>query len=293
MSSTPSPHHQRTPLQIFEHFSLEMTGRDVDGLRAARDTIPPGTKVNITFLGTEDLQTRVRAAGAVRGLGLVPVPHISARRIGSKARLEEFLSRLRDVGASERVLVVGGDPATPAGPYADSHDLIRTGLLPAHGVREVSIAGYPEGHPAIDARSLWRSLDDKLRSLHEQGLASTIVTQFAFDPAPVLSWIDAVRARGVTSTIRVGTPGPASMKRLLGYATRFGVGANTMILKKYGLSLTNLLGTAGPERFVEELSARIAGEPGAGEIFLHFYTFGGLSATTEWVRARLPVRGDG
>ena len=60
---------------------------------------------------------------------------------------------------------------------------------------------------------------------------------------------------GSTRTIRVGTPGPAGIKRLLGFARRFGIGANAMIVKKYGFSLTNLMGTAGPDKFVTDLSA--------------------------------------
>ena len=102
-----------------------------------------------------------------------------------------------------------------------------------------------------------------------------------------MAWIEAVRDRGIDSTIRVGTPGPAGIKRLLGFARRFGVGANAMIVKKYGFSLTNLMGTAGPDRFVTDLSAllaetaptsrcRTAHDPAAGPVKLHFYTFGGL-----------------
>ncbi|MGZ8805015.1 MAG: methylenetetrahydrofolate reductase [Microbacterium sp.] len=245
-------------LELVNGYSLEMTGKDVPGLMEAKDCIPAGTKINVTFLGNEDLEMRVAAAKAVRELGFVPVPHISARRLASRAQLEEFLSRLQDVGATDSVFVVGGDPTTPEGPYEDSYDVIRTGLLLDYGVKEVSIAGYPEGHPDISDEVLWRALDEKSLSLVQQGLDATILTQFAFDTDPVLAWIDAVRARGIGSTIRIGTPGPAGIKRRLGFARRFGIGANAMIVKKYGFSLTNLMGTAGPDAFVTDLSAMLA-----------------------------------
>jgi len=291
-------------LELLTGYSLEMTGKDVPGLMAAKDSIPAGSKINVTFLGNEDLEMRVAAAKAVRELGFVPVPHISARRLASRAQLEEFLSRLQDVGATDSVFVVGGDPTTPEGPYEDSYDVIRTGLLLDYGVKEVSIAGYPEGHPDISDEVLWRALDEKSLSLVQQGLDSTILTQFAFDTDPVLTWIDAVRDRGITSTIRIGTPGPAGIKRLLGFARRFGIGANAMIVKKYGFSLTNLMGTAGPDTFVTDLSAMLA-DPSVpelvegsitadastgsatgrrGPVKLHFYTFGGLLATADWAR---------
>lgn len=265
-------------------YSLEMTGKDVPGLTEARDSIPAGTKINVTFLGNEDLDMRVAASKAVRDMGFIPVPHISARRLSSQGQLEEFLGRLQEVGATESVFAVGGDPAEPEGPYPDSLSIIRTGLLQQYGVKEVSIAGYPEGHPDISTDTLWRHLEDKSAALAEQGLGATILTQFAFDTDPVIDWVKGVRERGITSTIRIGTPGPAGIKRLISFARRFGVGANAMIVKKYGFSLTNLMGTAGPDTFVTDLSGLLARDPASGEVKLHFYTFGGLKATADWAQ---------
>lgn len=275
--------------QLVQGFSLEMTGKDVPGLQEAAHAIPKGTKINVTFLGNEDLPMRVAASKAVRELGFVPVPHISARRLRSESELREFLAALQEVGATEHVFAVGGDPAQPEGPYPDSLSVIRTGILQEYGAKEVSIAGYPEGHPDIADPVLWQHLEDKSTALKEQGLDAVILTQFAFDTDPVIAWIDAVRAKGIDSQIRVGTPGPAGIKRLLGFARRFGIGANAMIVKKYGFSLTNLMGTAGPERFVSDLSSLLA-ERDRGEVTLHFYTFGGLLATADWVREYLAAQ---
>lgn len=271
-------------VDLVEDFSLEMTGKDVPSVREARLAIPQGTKINVTFLGNEDLEMRVHAAQAVKELGFVPVPHISARRLASQRQLEEFLSRLEEVGATGSVFAVGGDPTQPEGPYADSLSIIRTGLLQKYGVKEVSIAGYPEGHPDIKTEALWKHLEDKTAALNDQGLESVILTQFAFDTDPVLTWVNDVRARGIDSQIRIGTPGPAGIKRLLGFAKRFGIGANAMIVKKYGFSLTNLVGTAGPDKFVTELADLLAEDSANGAVKLHFYTFGGLLATSEWAQ---------
>ncbi|WP_159500477.1 methylenetetrahydrofolate reductase [Microbacterium sp. 18062] len=267
-----------------------MTGKDVPGLEEARGVIPAGTKINVTFLGNEDLQMRVAAAKAVKDFGFTPVPHISARRLSSQAQLEEFLAALQEVGATEHVFAVGGDPAEPEGPYPDSLSVIRSGILQQYGVKEVSIAGYPEGHPDIPTDVLWRHLEDKSRALTEQGLDAVILTQFAFDTDPVTSWIRTVREKGIDTEIRIGTPGPAGIKRLIGFARRFGVGANAMIVKKYGFSLTNLMGTAGPDRFVTDLAALLAQDPSSGNVRLHFYTFGGLLATSQWARDYVAAR---
>lgn len=269
-------------LNLLSDFSLEMTGKDVPALEDARGSIPPGTRVNVTYLGNEDLDMRVTAARAVRESGLIPVPHISARRLTSPQQLEEFLGRLQQVKVSSRVFVVGGDPHTPEGPYADSAAVIRTGLLQRYGVTGVSISGYPEGHPDISDDALDSALQEKADLIREQQLEGTILTQFGFDTEPVIRWISAVRARGIDFPIRVGVPGPAGIKRLLGYARRFGVASSAGIVQKYGFSLTNLLGTAGPDRFVTDLASRLDGA-GLGTVQLHFYTFGGMRATADWV----------
>ncbi|MCX4767261.1 methylenetetrahydrofolate reductase [Streptomyces sp. NBC_01275] len=266
---------------LLEDFSLEMTGKDVPKLEEARDSIPQGTRINVTFLGNEDLEMRLSAARAVKRLGFVPVPHISARRLGSRADFERFLAGLHADGTSDDVFLVGGDPAHPEGPYEDALSLIDTGLLQEYGVRHVGVTGYPEGHPAIDGDVLWSALQDKHAALAARPLEGGVITQFGFDVDPVLAWVEEVRRRGIGLPVRIGVPGPAGVRRLMAYASRFGVGTSASVVRKYGLSLTNLMGTAGPDRFLRDLA--MAYDPGRhGELKIHFYTFGGLRATSEW-----------
>lgn len=267
---------------LLARHSLEMTGKDVSSLLEAAGMIPAKTRINVTFLGAEDSATRVAAARAVRDSGFVPVSHISARRLASEAMLVDMLRALQADGTADEVLVVGGDPSTPEGPYQDSIDLINSGVLGEHGVRRVSIGGYPEGHPEIDDAVLWSALQTKCALLAEQDLAGDIVTQFSFDVEAVLSWVASVRACGIDLPIRIGVPGPAGIRRLLSYAKRFGVGTSALVAKKYGLSLTNLLGTAGPDRFITELQ-HTRDTIQHGELRLHFYTFGGMGPTSKWI----------
>lgn len=270
--------------ELVKSASLEMTGRDVWALWDAAHLIPAGTKINVTFLSAEEPGDRIAAVRAVKELGFTPVPHIAARRLASQAELEEYLGRLQELSATEHVFVVGGDPAEPVGPYPDALSVIRTGILPEFGVREVSIAGYPDGHPDIGDELLWHHLEQKSAALQQQELGATIITQFGFDADAVLSWIRDVRDRGIDTEIRVGAPGPAGIKRILGFARRVGVGVNAMVVRKYGFSLTNLLGTAGPDRFVSDLSNLVAEDPRTGRVGLHLYTFGGLVATSTWMK---------
>ena len=267
---------------LLRDFSLEMTGKDAGRLEEARGTIPPGTRINVTFLENEDGRMRLDAVKAAKRFGYVPVPHISARRLRSQQQLEEYLSALAAEDASQNVLVIAGDPTEPLGPFDDALAVINSGLLQQYGARNIGVGGYPEGHPAIPESALWSALEAKDAALKELGLPGVVITQFGFDVDPVLKWLEAVRERGIDMPVRVGVPGPAGVRRLLSYAARFGVGTSTGIAKKYGFSITNLMGTAGPDKFIRALDEGLDPER-HGEVKLHFYTFGGLRATSEWV----------
>ncbi len=268
---------------LLDHYSIEMTAKDVPYLEEAADVIPKGTKIPVTFLPGETFEMRIAAARRVRELGFLPIPHISARRLHSQEELESFLGGLQREVGTDHAFIVAGDPPQPLGPYEDALSIIRTGLLAKYGIRRVGISGYPEGHPDIGNEKLWQAKREKQAAILERGHDFAVVTQFSFDAEPVLVWLEQVRKAGIQALVRVGVPGPASVKRLLAFASRCGVGASTKVMKKYGMSLTRLLTTAGPDKLIEELAAGL--DPVRhGEVLLHFYPFGGLRTTAEWVR---------
>lgn len=268
---------------LLSDYSVEMTGKDDKTIEEHPDIYAPRTRVNVTFLSNEDMNMRVTASRAVKEAGYVPVPHISARRLRTEDELTEFLEALAAVDATDSVFAVGGDPSSPMGPYEDSLTLIRSGQLQRYGVRHVSISGYPEGHPDISDHVLRKALREKIAALADNGLAGSIITQFGFDVDPVVTWLTELRDSGIDLPVRVGVPGPAGIKRLLSYAKRFGVASSAGVAQKYGFSLSNLLGTAGPDRFIRQLAEEVRHEK-HGPVKLHFYTFGGLKATGEWIR---------
>lgn len=268
---------------LLNNYSIEMTAKDVPHLEEAADIIPKGTKIPVTFLPGETFEMRIAAAKRVKELGFLPIPHISARRLSSQAELEGFLAGLQREVGTDHAFVVAGDPPEPMGPYEDALSIIRSGLLAKYGIKRIGISGYPEGHPDIGNEKLWKASLDKQTAILERGHDFAVVTQFAFDAQPVLSWLEQVRQNGVHALVRVGVPGPASVKRLLAFATRCGVSASTSVMKKYGLSITKLLTTAGPDKLLAEYATGL--DPAKhGEVLMHFYPFGGLRTTAEWVR---------
>jgi len=126
----------------------------------------------------------------------------------------------------------------------------------------------------------------KAAALAKRNIPGTIITQVDFDVDRVLDWVAQVREHGVDLPVRVGVPGPASVKLLLGFASRLGISTSATIAKKYGLSVTNLLSKAGPDKFIRDLQAGL--DPGKhGVVKLHFYTFGGFKTTAEWIAAHM------
>ncbi len=278
--ASPSPAYNAN--RLFSGLSLEITARDTASLPAVAERLAPGTRVSITFLPKEDAAKRLAAVRAVIDSGLKPVPHISARRIGSEAELEAYLDALAALDATRELFVVAGDPDTPMGPYEDALAIIRSGLLARYGVEHVGIGGYPEGHPQIDDTKLWAALRDKAAAVADQGMSLSVLTQFGFDAEPVLRWLTAVRAAGIAAPVRLGVPGPASATTLMRFAARCGVGASTSVLRKYGLSLTRLMQTAGPDKYIAALLDGLSVDT-HGDVGLHFYPFGGLDSTVSWI----------
>jgi methylenetetrahydrofolate reductase (NADPH) len=276
------PNWEVAPHVITDGFSLEMTAKDGPSLAEAAPLIPRDTPIAVTFLPGEEAAARIAATVAVRQLGFEPMPHFSARRITSADDFEGYLHAVVQQAGVRRCFIVAGDPPEPQGPYFDTMALIETGAFERAGITAIGVGGHPEGHPNMTVDQCWDVLDRKVAAITARGMAPLIVTQFGFDPDAFLTWLADLRARGIDAPVRIGVPGPAGIKRLLSFAARCGVGASTSVLKKYGISVTNLLGSAGPDKLVDAFASGLG--PQHGRVRLHFYPFGGLVKTMEWIR---------
>jgi len=275
------PNWEQPRANMVDGYSLEMTAKETEGLREAAALIRPKTQIAITFLPGEEMDQRVEAAVLVRELGFEPIIHLSARRLESEAQLDKYLSDISTRAGVKRVFIIAGDPPEPEGPYSDSLQIIETGLLEKHGIEIVGVGGHPEGHPNVSRADLWVWMERKLAAVRSHGMVPLVVTQFAFDDAAIVEWIAQMRARGIDVPVRLGVPGPAGIKRLLGFAKRCGVGASASVMTKYGVSITNLIGSAGPDKLVGSLEKGLTEQH--GRVRLHFYPFGALAASAEWI----------
>jgi len=277
------PNWDKAPDGVTDGFSLEMTAKDIEALRDAAPLIPADTPVAVTFLPGEEAEARIAATVAVREMGFEPMPHFSARRITSEDDFEGYLKAVVERAGVTRCFIVAGDPPEPQGPYFDTSALIATGAFERAGIKAIGVGGHPEGHPNMSTEQCWEVLELKVREIERRGMAPLVVTQFGFDPDAFLTWLKELRARGIECPVRIGIPGPAGIKRLLAFAARCGVGASASVMKKYGVSITNLLGTAGPDKLVDAFAKGLGDEH--GRVRLHFYPFGGLRKTVEWIES--------
>lgn len=270
---------------LMHGFSVETTPGSAAKVRRFADHLAPGTTVNVTFLPGSDPSDTVAVAARLRGEGFEPVPHVAARSLSGRAALDRFLGRLKDEAGVTQALVIAGGTGRPAGEFASSMDVLATGLLQAHGITRIGVAGHPEGAPDVPEPALREALLWKNRFAAEHGIEMYLETQFCFDPAAIVAWDRAIRGWGNRLPIHLGVPGLASLKTLLKFAQSSGVGPSIRVLTRQARNLARLMLVQAPDRLLVELAAYKASDPDCGIERLHFYPFGGLAKTAEWANA--------
>jgi methylenetetrahydrofolate reductase (NADPH) len=265
-------------------FSLEATRPTDDDVDALAAIAPAGTRVYLSAVPTRPPDEAIIAAALLRKAGFEPVPHLAVRNFASAHALDEFLARARGEAGVRRLLVIAGDRDQPAGAFRSAIEVIDGGALQRHGIMEIGIAGYPDGHPRISQQDLDRALADKITAAETTGIAVHIVTQFCFDAGAILKWIGRLRAFGVEHPVRVGLAGPTNLATLLRYARRCGVRASAQGLARQAGLVRQLFALSAPDALVRALSEARA-ERHLGEIAPHFFSFGGLARTARWAQA--------
>ncbi|WP_432476878.1 methylenetetrahydrofolate reductase [Nocardioides sp. GXQ0305] len=241
--------------------------------------VPTGRLLTVTASPGRGLQATLDCAVELAGLGYEVVPHLAARMVADAAHLTEIVDRLQEAGI-HRVFVPSGD-ATEAGAYPDAVALLEALDAMGSPFPQVGITGYPESHPTIPDDLTVQAMWDKRR------YATEMVSNLAFDPQVVETWLARVRKRGVTLPVWIGVPGQVDSARMLAVATRIGVGDSTRFLLKQPRTVARLVSPGGfdPERFLRRLAPTLARDE-AVVAGLHFFTFNQFAATEAW-RARL------
>jgi methylenetetrahydrofolate reductase (NADPH) len=265
-------------------FTLEATRPSAADVAALAETARPGTQVYVSAVPTRPVEESIEAALRLKTAGFEPVPHLAARNFANAQELDAFLARLSQEAGVRRLLVIAGDRDRPAGDFHSAIEVIDGGLLRRHGIAEIGIAGYPDGHPRISQQDLDRALAAKVSAAEAIGLKVHVVTQFCFDAGTILAWIRRLRDFGLEHLVQVGLAGPTNITTLLRYAQRCGVRASAQGMARQAGLVRQLFAMSAPDALVRALAAaRTNGQ--TGDIAPHFFSFGGLARSARWAEA--------
>ena len=274
--------------RMLNGYSIEVNPADSKAVDEAVHHLHRGTEVFLGWIPGAEPMDMLRPAAKLRHAGLLPVPHIGARHLESAAQLERFAARLAGDAGVDRILIIGGDRAKPAGPFESSLAVLQTDVFQREGIVRIAVAGFPEGNPNISDVVLQEALDAKVNFARRTGLQLSIVTQFCFRAEPIVIWIQRLRARGIQNPVRIGLAGPARLVILARYAVRCGIGNSLHVLTEHP-SFAKLLTDKGPEPIIRDIVLSTgSGQNGTlplGIAGLHFYVFGGFKRTVDWINA--------
>jgi methylenetetrahydrofolate reductase (NADPH) len=269
------PDQRRALLELLEHSRYEIL--PLDGIYdAVVAHVPTEVKVTVTASPAKGLGPTLELTERLAASGYTVVPHLSARLVRDEEHLESILGRLRAAGVHE-TFVPAGD-ATEPGRFHDAAALLTAMGEHRSGFTEIGITGYPESHHLISDETTIQAMFAKAP------MATYIVSQICFDPATIIGWVEAVRARGTHLPIWVGVPGIVPNAKLLRISMRIGLGESARFLRAHSAWLRRLITrTFTPDPLIRGL-APLYGDDAAALGGFHIYTFNELERTERWRR---------
>jgi len=251
-------------------YSIETTVREAGRLERYSDLVPGGTAMYIPHVPGVAREDTIALAARLRREGMEPVPHVVARRTETAAILDDFLKRLVGEAGVARVLVVAGDIEKPEGEK--------------HGIRKLGLACHPEGHKNVADDALRDAIVRKNAYAQKTGSEVYLVSQFGFVADPIINWEKSTTPSINKLPYYAGLPGLATTKTLLKYALDCGVGPSLAAFSKHATQLSKLLTVSAPDNQVVDLATHRSRHPDSPLKGLHFFPFGGLKRTSDWLK---------
>ena len=267
------------------NWSIEVTPTGATKIESFRDCLDPGTTVNVTFLPGTDPADTIAVCERLHNDGMRPVPHLAARSLRDADQLDELLSAYTARCGVEEVLCIGGGVDSPVGGFDATMQVLQTGLIQKHGIRHIGVAGHPEGSPDISNDEIAEALDAKNALAKAEGLNLYIETQFCFEADIVLEWEKRVRAAGNALPIRIGIPGPATIKTLFRFAQISGIGPSMRFISKQAKNVAKLMTVQSPHLLLTGLAEGMAADKECLIRHFHYYPFGGFARTATYAGA--------
>lgn len=267
---------------LVDGYSIETTVREAARIERYQDLVPKGTSMYIPHVPGVAREDTAALAARLKKEDMDPVPHIVARRTESAAVLDDFLKRLVGEAGVTRVLCVAGDISAPEGEFDSALQILERGFFEKHGIKKIGVAGHPEGHKDVGEAALKDAVVRKNAYADKTGADLRLVTQFSFVAEPVIAWDKAIAPINKLP-IYIGLPGLAKASTLLKYALDCGVGPSLQAFSKHATQLSKLLTVSAPDEQLVAL-AKYRSEHQTKIQGLHFFPFGGLKRTTDWLK---------
>ena len=269
-------------------YSIEVIPKTVAKTESFGDILPKSTRVYLAHLQDADITEMVPAAKRLNDEGFTVMPHIPARVIKNKAMLGDWLSMYQNEAGVDEALLIAGGSSKPIGDYDSSIKLIESGLFDLAGFKRLHIAGHPEGNKDIDPDGEIKNVSEALSWKQEFSKRTdaemAIATQFCFDANVVKKWMDDIKDDGIDIPIHIGIAGPAKLQTLLKFSIECGIGSSMKVLTKRAKDITKLLLPYEPTQVLRDLAEYKAKDPKFNIEQVHFFPFGGIKQTSDWVR---------
>ena len=268
-----------------EGWSIEVTPAGATKIDSFSTCLSPGTTVNVTFLPGSNPMETVEVAKRLHNEGMNAVPHLAARSLKDLDQIDTLLAAYRAEAGVDEVLIIGGGVDQPVGAFDNSLQILETGLLQKHGIRRIGVAGHPEGSPDISQIEITEALGAKNELAKSEGFEMYIETQFCFEAPIVLAWEKIVREAGNELPIRIGIPGPATIKTLFKFAQISGIGPSMRFISKQARNVTKLMTVQSPHLLISDIAKGMVDDSDCLIKHFHFYPFGGFSKTAIYANA--------
>jgi methylenetetrahydrofolate reductase (NADPH) len=271
-------------------FSIEVMPRTAEKVPDFKVLLPRETRVYIAHIDGTPIDDMVRTAARLAADGFAVMPHFPARSIPNAVTLADWIARYQGEAGIRQGLILAGGRADPVGAFDASTQLLETGLFDKAGFTDLHVAGHPEGNRDIDPGGGSAATDAAL--MWKQGFAEqtdarmAIATQFAFEMAPVVAWVDRLQAEGIRLPVHLGIAGPAKLQTLIKFAIACGVGPSLRVLQKRAMDVTKLVLPYTPEEVLRDLAAHKAARPDSLIAQVHIFPLGGIAPAATWIAAQ-------
>ena len=270
---------------ILNDYSIETTPNVYDKYGKFNDLLNIKNSVYVTYLPDEDSARVINTSKKLTEEGFNVIPHLPARTIKDNSELEKYIGALSEKSGCNKILIIGGG-GKQKGYISSSMDVLKTDYLSKYNFKEIGLAGHPEGNPDISDKEIDKAVIEKnIFAKHNVDFKIYLATQFFFEASTLKKWEEKLNLLNNELEIHAGIPGPATLKTLITYATSCGIGNSIRFLSKQAMNITKLATTKTPDKLIADLADYKELNPYSKLTKLHFYAFGGIKKTSDWLKS--------